>query len=239
MKITLLEETTKNPLSKIGYAAGVCWNGNVEDKEQNVKRAKGCIKSGHGRVLEYVDIEFVLEDASARMIRELYTHIGGDPTRLQSSTRYVDAQSFKYFTPPKIASNEDALKVYQEVMSQVAYAYSTLTQVCGITKEDAANVLPLGMHSKMVMKCNLRMLINLMNQRLCTRAYHEFRVFANLLKAELSQISDEWEWITTNLFVPKCEVTGFCTEDKCCGRKPVKPEFEKAMMDHNLIVTFK
>jgi thymidylate synthase (FAD) len=25
-----------------------------------------------------------------------------------------------------------------------------------------------------------------------------------------------------NYFMPKCELVGYCTEKKCCGRKPYK-----------------
>lgn len=221
MKITLLPETTEYPLTKIGTMAGICWNSDTLIPDKNIKRAQECILSGHGRVMEYVDIEFVLDEASARMMREIYTHIGGDPTRLQSSTRYVDAKNFNYFTPPKIENNPGAKAIYEACMKKIADSYEQLVAI-DIPKEDAANVLPLGMHSKMVMKCNLRMLENFMHQRLCSRAYHEIRKFAQQLKTMLSQKNEEWEWIASNLFVPKCERTGFCTEAKCCGRKPKK-----------------
>ena len=34
-----------------------------------------CILSGHGRVMEYVNVEMVLKGYSARVEREWYTHI--------------------------------------------------------------------------------------------------------------------------------------------------------------------
>ena len=33
--ITILPETTKNPITLMGQRAGVCWGGNVEDPEKN------------------------------------------------------------------------------------------------------------------------------------------------------------------------------------------------------------
>ena len=92
----------------------------------------------------------------------------------------------------------------------------------GVSKEDAANILPLGMMTKIVDKRNLRNMINLMNQRLCTRAYIEIRTMASEIKSALSEYSEEWQWICEHLFVPKCDVTGWCTETKCCGRRPKK-----------------
>lgn len=223
MKIRLLNGTTELPLQTIGERAGICWNAPTNSEEANKKRAIGCIKSGHGRVMEYVEIEVVLEGASARMMREIYTHIAGT-SRLQSSTRYVDETNFDFFVPPKIDNNAINKETYLNVMSAIDDGYFKLLND-GVSKEDAANVLPLGMNSKMVWKINLRSLVNFMNQRLCNRAYHEIRDFAKLLRAALKGMNEEWEWIANNLFVPKCEVYRyinpefvFCPEAQCCGR---------------------
>lgn len=221
MKIELLDGTTEFPLSCIGERAGICWNSPTDDVEKNVKRAQECILSGHGRVMEYVSVEFVVSEISARMARELYTHIGGSPSRLQSSTRYVDASNFEYYKPGKIADNKEASGFYDIVMKKIADAYSDLLRM-GVAKEDAANILPLGMHTKVVLKCNLRMLENLMNMRLCSRALLEIRQFATELKKQLAQKNAEWKWVADTLFVPKCEKTGFCNEKFTCGRKPKK-----------------
>ena len=99
-RITVLPETTLNPISLIGARAGVCWGGDITDAEKNYKRGLDCIESGHGRTLEYVNVELVLEGYSARVIREWYTHLGGSPTRLQASTRYIlqETQKQKRFT---------------------------------------------------------------------------------------------------------------------------------------------
>lgn len=223
MKLTLIDDTTEFPLQKIGSVAGVCWNSPVNDKEKNVNRAISCIKSGHGRVLEWVNIEVIIEECSARMMRELYTHIAGT-SRLQSSTRYVDETNFDFFVPPKIDNNAINKETYLNVMSAIDDGYFKLLND-GVSKEDAANVLPLGMNSKMIWKINLRSLINFCSQRKCTRAYHEIRKFANELVNLLAEKNDEWTWIATNLLVPKCEQYKylnpnlcFCTEAQCCGK---------------------
>lgn len=83
-QIIIQEETTKNPLQLIGKEAGICWNANTTDPERNIKRALDCINSGHGRVLEFVEVYMELDGYSARVIREFYTHIGGAPSRLQA-----------------------------------------------------------------------------------------------------------------------------------------------------------
>ena len=219
--IQIFDTTDKYPLQKIGKMAGVCWNSPIDDPEKNIKRAKDCIVSGHGRVLEYVDIELCISAYSARAIREYYTHIAGGPTRLQESTRYVNCEKFDYYLPPTAAASEEGKKAYQEAMESIRKSYGKLMEA-GVSKEDAANILPLGMMTKIVDKRNLRNMINLMNQRLCNRAYIEIRKMAKEIKQALSDYSEEWKWICDNLFVPKCDVAGFCTEAKCCGRRPKK-----------------
>jgi len=225
MKIELLDGTTENPLQKMGYNAGVCWAAPLDDAEKNRKRAISCIKAGHGRVLEYVDVEMVISGASARCLRELYTHIGGSPTRLQSSTRYVsEEQGFGYYIPPKIENNEELKPIFVEGMENIQKTYNSL-MARKATKEDAANILPLGMESKMVWKINLRALINFMNRRLCTRALKEIRDLSVEIKNQLAAKNEEWAWIAENLFVPTCEIYKyrnpnlvFCPEQQCCGK---------------------
>lgn len=219
--VEIFDSTDKYPLQKIGRFAGVCWGSPVDDAEKNIKRAKDCIVSGHGRVLEYVDIELCIQGYSARAIREYYTHIGGSPTRLQESTRYVNCNEFDFFVPPAVRASEKASRIYGDTMDFIKAQYGKLIE-SGVPREDAANILPLGMMTKIVDKRNLRNMINLMNQRLCSRAYSEIRSLANEIKDSLSSYSEEWKWICDGLFVPKCDVSGFCTEKKCCGRRPKK-----------------
>jgi len=218
-------EQLKIHYRRCGFNAGVCWDAPLDDKEKNIKRAISCIKAGHGRVMEYVDIELVISDVSARCLRELYTHIGGAPTRLQASTRYISEQSgFDFYTPPKIDNNIAAKQMYIEGMGTIQKVYNGLLEG-GMTKEDAANVLPLGMMSKMVWKVNLRTLINFMNRRLCMRALREIRDLSVEIKDRLAEKNEEWAWIADNLFVPTCEQYKyrnpnlvFFPEQQCCGK---------------------
>lgn len=219
--VEILSNTEKNPLAHIGMVAGICWNSPVDNAEKNFKRAVSCIKSGHGRVTEYADAELVISGYSARCIRELYTHIIGT-SRLQESTRYVNMQDFKYYTPSTVASEEEK-SIYDLCMKGVTQSYSTLIE-SGVSKEDAANLLPLGMHTKIVLKINLRALIHFMQLRLCTRAYKEIRELSLEIKKALSEYSSEWKYIAENYFLPKCEEQGFCIEEKCCGRKIKKED---------------
>lgn len=219
-RVIIQEHTTKNPIQLIGEEAGVCWGSDINDGEKNYKRGLDCLASGHGRTFEFPDVYMILDEYSARVIREFYTHIGGSPTRLQASTRYINYEDgFNYVTPPRIAANQQANDTYTRLMDNILSCLHELDEL-KIPREDIAMGLPLGMTTKVVVKINLRTLIDMSRQRLCSRAYWEYRqLFNDLIKA-LNEYSPEWEYITTHYFKPKCEVYGYCTEKKTCGRKP-------------------
>lgn len=203
----------------MGFCVGVCQNADISTDITNFKRGVKCINANHGRALEYSDVTVVISGYSARVIRELYTSIIG-VTRLQESTRYVNSEGFDYFIPPTIQHN-DVIKdsIYGEAMNKISEAYGTLVD-CGIPKEDAANVLPLGMMTKVVLKINVRAISNMAEKRLCSRAYHEYRELMKELKQVLSSLDNEWKILCEKVFLPSCEKNGFCTEEFSCGRHP-------------------
>ncbi len=218
-RIIIQEETTLNPISLIGKEAGVCWGADITNAERNYKRGIDCLVSGHGRTFEFPEVYMILDGYSARVIREWYTHIGGAPTRLQASTRYIDYESgFAYVTPPSVAKNPEALAKYEGLMAEIQKTLKELEGL-GVPREDSAMGLPLGMETKVVTRINFRTLMDMSHQRMCTRAYWEYRVLFNDLIKELSAYSEEWAYLCKNFFMPKCEVAGFCTEKKSCGRK--------------------
>lgn len=227
--IEVLNWTHKDPLNMIGFCAGVCWNAPVEDVEKNIKRAKNCIESGHGRTEEFPDVYVIMDEYSARVFREFYTHIIGT-TRLQSSTRYVDAKNMNpaedFYIPVNFtdAQKDVLVKGYEEIMR----TYTDLENL-GVSKEDAANILPLGMHSKVVAKINLRALEHMAHKRDCNRAYKEFRALMKDLESKLKEISPEWKWICDNMLVPECKYLGYCPEVKGCGRAISKKEALEAI----------
>ena len=81
-------------------------------------------------------------------------------------------------------------------------------------------MLPNATKTNLVMSINLRELIHVSNLRLCTRAQLEIR---DLFKA-IKKCVVERESRFGDLLVPTCEAQGFCSEHKCCGRKPTKEE---------------
>lgn len=223
-KTIILSETTDEPLTLAGQLCGVCWGSDTSDHEKNFKRGLDCLHSGHGRVLEFPQIYMILDGWSARVIREFTRHIGGAPTYLQASTRYVNYNNFKYYIPELIEKNIEAKDAYDACMDNVMHTFKYLEEECGIKREDAANLLPLGMETKIVFRTNLRMLIDMAKVRKCNRAYHEFRELFKSIEEALCIYSDEWEYLIKKerIFKSKCEILNYCDETYGCGRYPKK-----------------
>ena len=224
-KVTIQSLTSANPISIMGMEAGICWGGDVEDANKNFKRGLDCLQSGHMRTAEYPQVYMVLDGYSARVIREFYTHIGGGPTRLQASTRYIDYKNFKCVVPPKILKNPTAITLYSGIVENTKNALQMMDEL-DIPREDSANILPLGMNTKVVVRTNLRQLLDMAQQRLCTRAYWEFRILMQDIIEALSAYSDEWEILVRKykVFKAKCAVCGYCTEKNSCKLYPSKEQ---------------
>ena len=125
---------TKNPLTVIGEAASICYDSiDIKDIVEHNKPktakviAKHCLNSGHTRVAEFADVTLLVDNYSARVIREVYTHVVGT-SRVQASTRYIkyDDLKFGYYTPKSIKNNEDALDIYEEAMQNISTNYKKL-----------------------------------------------------------------------------------------------------------------
>lgn len=222
-KVIINEATPKNVITLAGEMVGPCYGSDTSDSEKNYKRGLNCIRSGHFRVMEYMEAWFVLEGYSARVIRELYTHIGGAPTRTQASTRYINYENFQYIIPPTIRQDEIALDTYMTCMSEIKYHIKDLEKL-GIPIEDISNLLPLGMTTTVSIRMNARTLMNMSEQRLCNRAYWEYRKLMRDIIAALGEYSEEWKTIAKEFFKCKCDKCGWCEEEFSCGCYPKKED---------------
>lgn len=199
--------STRNPIQFIGKVAGCCY-GSKDEPQANYKRGLKCIKDGHGRVMEFVDVTLEIDEVSARMIRELGRHVIGT-SYLQASTRYITYDNFDYYVPENLKDDKE----YHRTMQNILSSYQSLVEK-GIPKEDVANLLPLGMNTKIVLKINYRALLHMAEVRMCERAYIEFRDFMKELIKTISGIDEEWAELMT-FMKPKCKT---CTEKENCPR---------------------
>lgn len=217
--VTILPETTENPITLIGQRAGICWGADISSSVKNYQRGWDCIVSGHGRTLEFVSVDMIIDGYSARVIREYMRHVGGGLTVLQASTRYIDYGDFAYIIPPSVSKNVSTLCEWQSIMQTISAAMRDFEKA-GVPREDIANLLPLGMTTKLVDHKNLRNLVDMSRQRMCNRAYWEFRELFRDLSMALANYSDEWAQIVNRCFYAKCKDTHTCPETNGCGKYP-------------------
>lgn len=204
---------TKEPLTTIGTNASYCYGTKLKDDNHAMRIAKHCIESGHGRNLEFADITLKIT-CSARVAREFYTHIGGSPTRVQASTRYITYDNFNYHIPDNLTTEQE--QIYVQAIDNIKRCYGLLKEL-DTPNDITGYILPLAMETTFIWKGNIRTLENMFNQRLCFRALKEYRVLMIEIKKQISSLDDEWKWISDNYFVSKCIKTGYCVENnkKC------------------------
>ena len=222
IKVAIDYHTPTDPYTLMGIMGNVClseYDPNLP-LERYDKIATQCVTQNHGRVIEFPDVYFII-DGSAKMMRELYTHIIG-VSRLQQSTRYSkhEDEPFDFFVPPTVSLSEEALELYENCCKTIGDTITKIKEL-GIPHEDATMLLPIGYMSEMVLKCTARSLINLSNQRLCNKAYHEIRVVLIKMLVNLALYSDQWKKLIIEIGKPKCFMCGGCPENKPCTGIPV------------------
>lgn len=222
--VIITDDTTKTPITMIGFYAGACWGSDTSSQEKNYKRGLNCIECGHGRTWEFPDVYAIIDGYSAKVLREWYTHIGCLPTRLQGSTRYIDyskGEGFKYTTPPSVRKNQEVELEWHSFMRYVNSKIQWFIEY-GVPVEDATMCLPIAYSSNMVDKRNFRNVVDMTAQRTCSRAYWEYRneLMKDYLNA-LREYSNEWKTLVDITCKTKCEKMGHCEEKKSCGKKPI------------------
>lgn len=211
---------TPNPLTTMGEISGIAYNSTNPKRFRKI--AERCLEEGHGRISEFSDVVIEIDGYSAKMVRELYTHIVGT-SRVQQSTRYVDYSKgqFGYVTPPSVIKSGKE-EVWHKTMIEINKAMNVLKEN-GVPVEDFTNLLPLAYTTKMILKINVRALVSMFHVRACTCTYHEYRRFMAELRKLLSSLDEEWKFLADNYFVAKCIASGYCDEiTRACGIRPLK-----------------
>lgn len=222
--VKILNQTCKAPITFMGQCAGIAYDSDTVDYQKCYKRGLSCVKDGHYRMLEFCDIYFELEGYSIRVIREFMRHVGDGLTVIQRSTRYCNESEFDYYIPPAIEKDYNARGRYMDMMEEINAAYKDLIGSYGISKEDAAGILPLNMSTTLAVKHNARTMMNMAEQRLCSRTYIEFRQLMRDFLTALSEYSEEWHVLCSMIMKCKCVKVGWCEEHQSCGRYPKKED---------------
>lgn len=202
-----LTRMTENPVAAIEEAACNCY----DSKPNDGKIMRACFKSGHESVLEFCNFTFHIIGVSRALLAQLTRHRhAGYAVRSQ---RYVREDNANFVTPHSIASNPTAKAFYDSCMTDIKRTYKQL-QSLGIPNEDARYVLPNACETTLEFTCNLRELIHIMNERLCTKAQWEVRELCSKMRSAVIAAEPAFK----EFLQPKCERLGHCPERKSCGR---------------------
>lgn len=138
----------------------------------------------------------------------------------QQSQRYCTfGDGFNYVVPPSISKDPELLAKFRELMTQINDTYQYFLGK-EIPAEDARMVLPNACTTNLTVSLNLRALIHLCQERMCTNAQYEIR---NMVKQMAKLITDKIPELAPYL-VPKCKALGYCNESpsRTCGCMPLK-----------------
>jgi thymidylate synthase (FAD) len=156
-----------------GRAAGICYD--KEEKEDYGSFVKRIVNRGHESVLEHAVFSFRIEGVSRALTHQLVRHRIASYS--QRSQRYVDEGEFDYITPPAIKDNENAEKIFKDIMLKSEEAYKELRGM-EIHKQDARYVLPNAVETKIIVTMNARSLRNFLSLRMKKDAQWEIRDLA-------------------------------------------------------------
>ena len=201
MQVTLIQQTP-NPIETIAKIASICYDSNPNDP---MKLVKHLYKNGHFSVYEHIYFTFKIEGISRACSHQLVRHRHCSFT--QRSQRYCSEDGFPYVVP-KSVGRVDEKGGFARFIDIVAAHYSELTAL-GVPNEDARMVLPNACATSLYLSCNLRELIHIANERLCTRAQWEIR---DLVKQMITLVDPELQF----MLVPKCKSGRIICNDPCC-----------------------
>lgn len=186
MKVTLIQATPE-PVETIAKIASICYD---SDPKNPMALVKHLYASGHHSVFEHIYFTFKIEGISRACSHQLVRHRHCSFT--QRSQRYCSEDGFEAVKPETIAD-----EWYGEFHSAIQRCYSGL-QKAGVPNEDARYILPNACATSLYLSCNLRELIHMCNERLCTRAQWEIRE----LVQNMRQLVDPRLHF---MLVPKCK----------------------------------
>lgn len=204
MRVELIQSTS-NPIETIAKIASICYD---SDPKNPLGLTKHLYKNGHHSVFEHIYFTFKIEGISRACSHQLVRHRHCSFT--QRSQRYCSEDCFDVVEPGSIESI-DMLDEYSQLMYEINEHYNDLRKL-GVANEDARYVLPNACTTELYLSCNLRELIHIANERLCSRAQWEIR---KLVKKMVALVDPELQF----MLVPKCKSGRIICNSPCGASK--------------------
>lgn len=190
MEVSLIQ-ATPNPVETIAKIASICYD---SDPKNPLGLVKYLYRNGHHSVFEHIYFTFKIENISRACSHQLVRHRHCSFT--QRSQRYCSEDGFAVVKPDSIAKI-DQRDGYYSLMDEIEKNYSELVAL-GVPNEDARMVLPNACCTSLYLSCNLRELIHICNERLCSKAQWEIR---ELVQNMIKLVDTELQF----MLVPKCQ----------------------------------
>ena len=200
MNVTLIQ-ATPNPVETIAKIASICYD---SDPKNPMALVKHLYAGGHHSVFEHIYFTFKIEGISRACSHQLVRHRHCSFT--QRSQRYCSEDGFEYVIPKSIDEDE-----FADDLEVIKWAYGAY-QKHGVPNEDARYILPNACATSLYLSCNLRELIHMANERLCTRAQWEIR---DLVREMCKQVDLRLQF----MLVPKCKSGRIICNSPCNGQK--------------------
>jgi len=175
MKVELIS-ITKDAERIIELAARTCYDSRHRLYDRVTEKfLRNLMQAGHMSVFEHAWATFDISGISRACSHQLVRHRLA--TYSQRSQRYVREEGFDYITPPTIAGNEEAARIFRQTIGTVQQAYASLLKL-NIPKEDARFLLPNACATNLVMTANFREWMHIFKLRLTSHAQWEIRELA-------------------------------------------------------------
>lgn len=199
MQVTLIQQTP-NPIETISKIASICYDSDPKDP---MKLVKHLYQNDHHSVFEHIYFTFKIERISRACSHQLVRHRMCSFT--QRSQRYCSEDGFGFVTPSTIDENLFNIDIHK-----IQDWYKDYQERCNTPKEDARYILPNACCTDLYLSCNLRELIHIANERLCTRAQWEIR---DVVKEMVALVDPALRF----MLVPKCQSGRLICKSQCGG----------------------
>ena len=164
--------------------------------------------------LELTQVNFQFETALSLAI---LTHLTRHRTHDIITPDFVpNLDITNYKTPPKIASKQEALEIYNDVYALNKTVYDHFKEN-GVREEDLVYFTLSGTLTNVLTNMDGKTLKHILGLRECTKAQWETRQMANAMHQGVKELPGTEAFET--ILGPTCVTQGICNEGKeCCGR---------------------
>lgn len=134
---------------------------------------------------EFVSYTFMLEGVTRSLTHQLVRT--RTASYAQQTMQILDVGDFSYKTGDSVAANPQVCYEYESLMAKIAAFYRKAVDA-GCQIADVRECLPTGIHTNIIMKANLRTLVDLFHSRISPRNLGEIRDVCVLMREEMLRV---------------------------------------------------